>query len=261
MDKPIHRERSSATRIFDNRTLETDYATLVPFLQKGLRVLDVGCGTGAISRGIAERIGATGSVVGIDNTEAFINSGKETYRHVPNLDLRHIDLFKFEPEEKFDLVIAARVLQWLSQPKEALKKFMSFLKPGGAISVLDYNHEALQWTPEPPESMKVFYQAFLSWRADAGLNNRIAEDLPACFADTGLHSIETFGAEEGYKRGDGNFIERAGIWSKVAELKQIVDEGYLSEEARLKAIEEYNEWVENDAQCMIMKLKEVRGRI
>lgn len=260
MNKPIHRENSSSTRIFDNRTLETDYATLVPFLEKGLRVLDVGCGTGAISRGIAERVGTTGSVVGIDNTEAFITSGEESCRDVPNLELKHVDLYDFNPEEKFDLVVAARVLQWLTHPKEALKKFVSFLKPGGAISVLDYNHEALEWTPEPPESMKIFYQAFLSWRADAGLNNRIAEDLAACFAETGLHSIQTFRADEVYKKNDDNFIERAGIWSKVAGLKQIVDEGYLSEEARLKAIEEYDEWVEKDAECMIMKLKEVRGR-
>jgi ubiquinone/menaquinone biosynthesis C-methylase UbiE len=260
MNKEIHRESSSATRIFDNRTLEADYATLVPFLERGLRVLDVGCGTGAISRGIAERVGTTGSVVGIDNTEAFINRGKETCRDVRNLELMHVDLYDFKPEEKFDLVVAARVLQWLTHPKEALKKFVSFLKPGGAISVLDYNHEVLQWTPEPPETMKSFYQAFLSWRADAGMNNRIAEDLPAYFADTGLHSIETFGADEVYKKSDENFIERAGIWSKVAGLKQIVDEGYLSEEARLKAIDDYNEWVEKDARCMIMKLKEVRGR-
>jgi ubiquinone/menaquinone biosynthesis C-methylase UbiE len=260
MNKDIHRPESS-TKIFDHRTLEADYATLTPILSKGLRVLDVGCGTGAISKGIAQRVGETGFVTGIDNTEAFIRSGKESYGHVTNMELIHADLFAFDPREKYDLVIAARVLQWLSDPKDALKKLASFLKPGGQLSILDYNHEALVWQPDPPESMRRFYNAFLAWRADAGMNNRIAEDLESYFLELGFHSIEVLVADEIYRRGDVNFLPRAGIWSKVAELKQIVEDGYLDEPMRVKAIEDYNRWIEDDAQCMIMKLKEVRGKV
>jgi len=43
--------------ILDNRSLEKDYRTLLPFVKEGMRVLDVGCGSGAISRGLAERVG------------------------------------------------------------------------------------------------------------------------------------------------------------------------------------------------------------
>jgi ubiquinone/menaquinone biosynthesis C-methylase UbiE len=261
MNKTIHRGSETSTKIFDNRTLKADYATLVPILKKGLRVLDVGCGTGAISKGIAEQVGKTGSVIAIDNTEAFINSGKETHKDVSNLELIHADLFEFQPKEKFDLVVAARVLQWLSNPKEALKKLASFLKPGGQISILDYNHNSLEWKPQPPESMRIFYKAFLKWRADAGMNNQIAEDLADYFAELGFHSIEVLQADEVYKRGDQNFLQKIRIWSKVAELKQIVEEGYISNDIRIRAIEEYNRWIESDAECMVMKLKEVRAKI
>jgi hypothetical protein len=41
----------------------------------------------------------------------------------------------------------------------------------------------------------------------------------------------------------------------------MVEEGYLENDLRLKAIEEYNHWVETDAISMTMKLNEVRGRI
>jgi ubiquinone/menaquinone biosynthesis C-methylase UbiE len=260
MNKAIHRPESS-TKIFDHRTLEADYRTLTPILSKGLRVLDVGCGTGAISRGIAERVGAEGFVTGIDNTEAFILGGAASFSGVANLELIHADLFTFEPEEKYDLVVAARLVQWLSNPLEALKRLASFLRPGGQLSILDYNHEALMWQPDPPESMQHFYNAFLKWRADAGMNNRIAEDLRDYFLEIGFHSIEVLVADEVYRRGDANFVARAGIWSKVAELKQVVEEGYLDEPTRLRAIEEYNRWIDDDAQSMIMKLKEVRGRV
>jgi hypothetical protein len=42
-------------------------------------------------------------------------------------------------------------------------------------------------------------------------------------------------------------------------MTQMVDEGYISNEDRLKAIEEYNNWIHTDAELMIMKLNEVRG--
>ncbi|RAJ32251.1 methyltransferase domain-containing protein [Pedobacter cryoconitis] len=260
MNKTIHRDHQTTNKIFDNRSLEKDYATLIPILKNGLRVLDIGCGTGAISKDIAERVGPEGSVTGIDNTEKFIVSGKESYQTTLNLQLIHHDLFSYETQEKFDLIVSARTLQWLSNPKEALLKFKSLLKPGGQLSILDYNHEQLSWQPQPPESMLTFYQTFLRWRADAGMNNHIAEDLAGYFAETGFQEIEVFNAEEVYQQQDDNFLQRIGIWSKVAGSTQMVEEGYLEDSLRLKAIEEYDQWIVTDAEQMIMKLKEVRGK-
>lgn len=259
MNKEIKRDGQAANKIFDNRSLEKDYRTLAPILKQGLRVLDVGCGTGAISKGIAERVGPSGSVIGIDNTEAFIISGKETYKAVSNLELIHADLFQYEAAEKFDLIVSARTLQWLSTPKEALVKLKSMLKPGGQISILDYNHEKLEWQPTPPESMQLFYATFLRWRADAGMNNHIAEDLPGYLEEVGFDFIEVLNSDEVYKKGDENFLSKIGIWSKVAGSSQMVEEGYLDDKDRLKAIDEYNHWIETDAELMVMKLKEVRG--
>ena len=261
MNKDIKRDGDTSTKLFDNRSLKADYSTLIPFLKPGIRVLDVGCGTGAISKDIAAIVGSQGSVTGIDNTAHFIESGKETYQAVKNLELIHADVFEFDTSDKFDVVISARVLQWLNNPVEALIRFKHFLKPDGQISVLDYNHELLSWTPSPPESMLQFYATFLRWRADAGMNNHIAEDLSSYFAEAGLKNVEVFNANEVYTKGEDNFIPRVGIWSKVAVSTQMVEEGYISNDDRLKAIEDYNYWVNNEAESMTMVLKEVRGSI
>ena len=261
MNKPIHRDSQSSAKIFDNRTLEKDYHTLIPLLKPGMRVLDVGCGTGAISSGIARVVSGNGFVIGLDNTASFIDSGRETYRDVSNLELIHADLFTYQPKGQFDLVVAARVIQWLSTPKEALTRLASFLKPGGRLSILDYNHEELEWTPTPPESMRTFYRAFLTWREEAGMDNRIADNLARYFTELGLFDIEVLNSDEHYRRQDENFTNRVGIWSKVAGLKQVADEGYVTEVIRLKAIEEYDQWVKTEALAMTMKLKEVRGRV
>lgn len=260
-NKTISREGQNATSIFDERTVESDYRTLVPLLREGLRVLDVGCGTGAISKGIAERVGPGGYVIGIDHTARFIESGQESFGLTPNLELVHADFFEFEPAEKFDLIVAARVMQWLSNPVEALEKMRGMLKPGGQISILDYNHEMLAWQPLPPESMLIFYKTFLKWRTEAGFSNRIAEELPVLLQAAGFHDIEVVGADEVYKKEDKNFSAKIGIWAKVAGSTQMVQDGFLSDDFRLQVVQEYKSWMENEALGMVMKLKEVRGKV
>lgn len=258
--KHIERDGQSATTIFDNRGLRTDYRTLQPFLKKGMKVLDVGCGTGSISRDIAQIVGPSGRVKGIDNTLRFIESGRQTYRNQENLELIHCDLFDFESDEPFDLITSARALQWMSNPKKALVKMKSLLLPGGTISVLDYDHTGLEWNPEPPKSMEEFYSIFLKWREDAGLNNQMAKDLATIMQEIGLQSVEVHNSDEHYDRSRPDFHAKVGIWSQVAGSQQMVKEGYLDEELRLQAISDYDLWVEKEAVSMTMKLNEVRSK-
>ncbi|MGF6849739.1 ubiquinone/menaquinone biosynthesis C-methylase UbiE [Chitinophaga sp. W3I9] len=249
--------------VLDSRSLQNSYATLIPLLREGMRVLDVGCGTGAISAGIAGAVGKTGSVVGIDSSPHLIAKGNTDHADLSNLTLLEADLFAYNPAEKFDLIVSARVLQWLSNPREALLKFKSLLNPGGYISILDYNHHQLEWTPAPPESMQRFYKAFLSWRADAGMDNEIADHLSGLFEELGFHHITVLNADEIYTRGENNFAEKAGIWSKVAELRgpQMVESGFITEEERTRAVTDYQVWIAESAQKMVMKLKDVQARI
>ncbi len=189
-NKFIDRTSDQSTVMYDRRSLKIDYRTLQPLLKTGMRVLDVGCATGSISRDIAHAVGSTGSVVAIDNTAMLIDKGKSLYGTIENLKFIHTDLFDYIAREKFDLIVSARVLQWLSNPKEALLKMKSLLNKKGQISILDYNHEKIEWSPKPPESMKEFYAIFLQWRKDAGMNNAIGDDLTSLFKEIGMTSVE-----------------------------------------------------------------------
>ena len=73
--------------------------------------------------------------------------------------------------------------------------------------------------------------------------------------------IEKINSDEHYEKHSADFKSKVGIWSKVAGSVQMVEEGYLNNALRLKAIEEYDEWVENKAVSMTMKLNEVRGKM
>lgn len=260
-NKVIHREAQNAVAIFNHRTLEKDYRTLLPALKPGLRVLDIGCGTGAITKDIAHIVGPTGYVVGIDNTASFITEGNSLFAEIPNLQLLHVDLLDYETTDKFDLIVSARTFQWISTVDKAIDKVKELLKTNGQVSILDYNHEMIAWNPKVPMSMQNFYNMFLMWRRDAGMNNRIGFDLVDIFENHGFENIEIFNADEHYEGSNPDHLENIKVWSKVAGSMQMVEEGYISDEARLSAIEEYNNWADNAAISMTLKLREVRARL
>ena len=93
------------------------------------------------------------------------------------------------------------------------------------------------------------------------MNNAIADALPVLMKEIGLVNIEKINSDEHYEKHRTDFKSKVGIWSKVAGSKQMVEDGYLDDDLRLKAIEDYNEWVEHKAILMTMKLNEVRGTL
>jgi ubiquinone/menaquinone biosynthesis C-methylase UbiE len=252
---------SGANKILDERTIAGDNRNLLNLLKKGMNVLDVGCGSGAITKDIATIIGPDGVATGIDISEELIGIAKEKYASIKNISFRTGDIYNYPSTRKFQLITSARVLQWLDHPKEALAKMKMLLTNDGCISILDYNHEKIEWAPHIPESMHYFYSAFLEWRKDAEFDNAIADHLQQMFLEIGLKNIVAENQFEKTQKSDSHFFNKAGIWSTVAETrgKQLVKDNYITELQRLNAIKDYNEWMKNDGQQMQMYLLSVTG--
>lgn len=248
--------------ILDARSLVTAHRRLAEILRPGMSVLDVGCGTGAITRGIAEAVGPSGRVVGVDVNPSLIARARQAHGGVPGLAFEVADLFHLPYHDEFDVVTAARVLQWLADPLGALRALTHTARPGGLVLVLDYDHERAAWAPEPPDSMRAFYAAFLGWRAEAGMDNALADHLPALFAAAGLEDVTSTVQDEVSRRGDPDFAARLGMWAEVAATRghQMVADGAVSESERARAEAEYREWVGRGARSQTLYLRAVEGR-
>jgi ubiquinone/menaquinone biosynthesis C-methylase UbiE len=113
----------------------------------GHAVLDVGCGPGTDTIPLAQRVGNTGQVVGVDYDEAMIAEADQRAQEAGVSDWvvhRHADAtaLPFEPDT-FDAARSERLFQHLPHPELALSEMVRVTRPGGWVVVLDTDHSTL----------------------------------------------------------------------------------------------------------------------
>jgi len=252
---------SHTAAVLDRRSLTRDHRRLAALLRPGHSVLDVGCGTGAITRGIAEIVGASGRVLGVDTSRELIEAARRACGGITGLTFDVQDAYTLPYRERFDVVSASRVLQWLADPARVLEAMARAARSGGRVVVLDYNHERLRLEPAPSDAAQAFLAAFRRWRSEAGMDNAIADHLEELFHRVGLTGIVVTPQHETLRRGDSDFVERAGIWADVAATRgrQMVRDGFVDERARARAEAEMRAWANGDGESMTMYLLAVDG--
>src|SRR5512138_865807 len=114
MSEQIHQ---SDPRILSRRALERDHRVLAGMLRPGMFVLDVGCGTGAITAGIARAVAPGGCAVGVDRDESLLQIARQEHA---GLHFENADALSLEFASAFDIVTAARAVQWMADPARAI---------------------------------------------------------------------------------------------------------------------------------------------
>jgi SAM-dependent methyltransferase len=103
----------------------------------GERVLDVGCGCGQTSLQLAERVGAGGSVTGIDISAPMLARARERAAELGARNLRFLEADAQEAklgEGVFDLVFSRFGVMFFADPKAAFANLRASLKPSGRVA-------------------------------------------------------------------------------------------------------------------------------
>lgn len=113
---------------------------LEPYLkQLPLRVLDIGGGTGVMSRYLSE-MGC--SVVLSDASKDVLKEAKQNLSPFPNVEIRQQYLQQIDDIDHFDLVICHAVFEWLSEPLDALSLLFNKMRSGAVLSLSFFNRDA-----------------------------------------------------------------------------------------------------------------------
>ncbi len=127
-------------------------AFFLPYLRTGMRVLDVGCGPGSITLGLAEAV-APGEVIGIDAQPTLVEQARTlaTQRGVTNVRFEAGNVYELPfADGSFDAAFANSLLQHLREPGRALIELRRVLRPGGIAAVRDRDLGGRLIAPETP---------------------------------------------------------------------------------------------------------------
>ena len=258
---PSGQQHRSDARILNQRSLERDFRRLAGLLRPGMSVLDVGCGTGAITVGIARQAGPSGRVVGVDRDESLLAIARAEHGSRANLSFLAADVLAFTFDSEFDIAASARTLQWVGDPGRAIAGMARSVKTGGHLVVLDYCHALSRWEPEPPPEFLKFYSAFLAWREANGWRNRFGDELPALFAAAGLRAIETRIDDEIVEREEPDFDRSAAIWTNSIESigHSLIAGEFWTEADRQETLASYKRYVSSDLRRQSLAMRSVVG--
>jgi ArsR family transcriptional regulator len=160
-------------KVFDDDIVRARaIARLVP---KGLRVADIGTGTGVLAVELA-RLGL--DVIGVDNSARMLEAAREklTPEEAAHIELRRGEAHRLPlADDEVQAAFAHMVLQYLPSPGDAISEMARCVEPAGTVVVVDFVRHQQDWMRQ---------ELGVAWSGFA------AEEIEAWFTEAGIEEIQ-----------------------------------------------------------------------
>ena len=165
-------------------------------IERGQRVLDVGCGPGALTSELVERLGAE-AVSAVDPSEPFVAAAR---KRLPGVDVRVASAESLPfADRSFDAALAQLVLHFVGDPEQGVRELARVTRSGGTVAACTWDSRG------DMELLRTFWQAALALDGGAPdepstLRFTSGEELQSVFASNGLTDVrvEQLHVEAGY---------------------------------------------------------------
>lgn len=226
----------AAVGMMQSRTAATCASLFLKYASPGMRVLDVGCGPGSITVGLAEEL-APGNVTGIDIEASQISIANEIAKtkELGNCDFKVASIYELPFEDAaFDAVYGHTILMQFEDLNPVLTELWRVLKPGGLVSFREIDFGANLYYPEDSafkELMTIFRKSIAHNQGNPDIGRSLASSL----SHSGVSIKEAFASyaqsptEEAKK---GIYGTMTALWEQADFPKQAVELGWITEEER-----------------------------
>ncbi len=160
-------------------------------LAAGARVVEIGCGPQGCLDLLAQRVGPSGVVIGVERSEESVELARRFVREqgLANVEIIHADARSTGlVRDSFDLVTSRLVLVNIPQPQEIIAEAVALAKPGGSVAF----HEA-DWSvhvSDPPlQAWDRAEDLLITYARSAGIDLFIGRKIPRLLRAAGLVDV------------------------------------------------------------------------
>ena len=157
----------------------------------GMKVLDVGCGAGDVALLAARLVGPTGSVVGVDNNPAVVETARQRAcaAGLSNVSFVPGDLRDVELDNDFEAAVGRLILLYVADQAVALQAIVRHLRPHGIVTFqeMDFSLSESLVSNEifTPLHRQLHYR-FAEMFRRAGSHRHMAISMSEAFLQAGL---------------------------------------------------------------------------
>jgi SAM-dependent methyltransferase len=165
-------------------------------VRAGMRVLDLGSGIGDMAFVVAELVGPTGEVVGIDRSREPVAKAKLRARQRGLANVRFLvgDIHDPAPDGPYDAIVGRLVLMYVPDPATVIRIQASLLRPGGVVVPIEFDLYSARSIPGTP----LVSQA-LSWLSEtfkrSGIEPALGPRLWTIQQEAGLRPVAMIGVQ------------------------------------------------------------------
>jgi ubiquinone/menaquinone biosynthesis C-methylase UbiE len=124
--------------------------------QAGERIVDIGCGPGFYCAELAEEVGPSGSIVGVDGSASMLALAERRCGQFANVGLVEGEATAVPAADaSFDAAISVQVQEYLPDVASSLAEVLRVLKPGGRVLIWDIDWATASISGDPERSARV----------------------------------------------------------------------------------------------------------
>jgi ubiquinone/menaquinone biosynthesis C-methylase UbiE len=156
-------------------------------ISRGMRVLDVGCGSGDVSFLASELVGPSGKVIGADQATSAVQRATERARarQIGNVQFFEGDPTQMQFDRPFDAIIGRFVLMYYPDPVDAIRKLAGHVRDGGLFVFQEFDLANCRSLPPAPT-----FERHVGWIKQTlvrtGARTQLGPELYSVFVDAGL---------------------------------------------------------------------------
>jgi len=109
---------------------------IIKHIQKGTNILDLACGTGILTRKLAEKF-PNSKIIGLDITQSYLEIAKRNSFKYTNISFIRQDAEKLNLDKKFDCIVSSYIPKYC-KPELLVQRCLSHLNSGGKIILHDF---------------------------------------------------------------------------------------------------------------------------